>query len=392
MGLKSDIGTAFFFARKDAGKNSRVFALIIIAIAFATANIIIVNGFMDGFSDSLVDVTLDISSGHVNIYPKEKDRYIEGLGIKELKLDKIDNVVAYSSRLYSSGTLFYKEKSKTVKIIALDPDKEEGVTKIMGKLVEGGTLSKENEILISYRLAEDLGARAGGEATLVFENGISKTYKIKGIMRTGAMDLDASGVIMYMDEANRALGLSGKASIIMVKLTDRELAEEYREILETELEVTNVKVWREEIEAIAGSMNTIKKMTDTVIAVGLFAAAVSVGVIIYVNVIYRRRQIGIMKAIGMKGSLIFTVYLMEAFFLAGIGVTSGDMLGYIGTKYLETIPFYCPIIQDYISARFYTYLLYDASIVSGVVVMLAGMYPALIASRTNIIKAIWGAK
>ncbi len=390
MGLKSDIGTAFFFAKKDAGKNIRVFALIIVAIAFATANIIIVNGFMDGFSNSLMDVTLDISSGHVNIYPKEKDRYIEGLGIKELKLDRMKNVVAYSPRLYSSGTLFYKEKSKTVKIIALDPEKEQGVTKILGKIVEGDTLSRENEILISYRLAEDLNARTGGETTLVFENGKSKTYKIKGITRTGAQDLDASGVIMYMDEANRVLGLSGKASIIMVKLSNREQAEEYRNIMKTELGVTHVKVWREEIEAIVGSMNTIKKMTDTVIAVGLFAAAVSVGVIIYVNVIYRRRQIGIMKAIGMKGSLIFMVYFMETMFLAGIGVASGDILGYLGTKYLETIPFYCPIIQEYISAKFYTYLLYDASIVSGAVVVVAGMYPALIASRTNIIKAIWG--
>jgi len=390
MGIKSDIGTAFFFAKKDAGKNIRVFALIIVAIAFATANIIIVNGFMDGFSNSLMDVTLDISSGHINIYPKEKGRYIEGLGIKELKLDKMKNVVAYSPRLYSSGTLFYKEKSKTVKIIALDPEKEQGVTKILGKIVEGDTLSKNNEILISYRLAEDLNARAGGETTLVFENGKSKTYKIKGIMRTGAMDIDANGVIMYIEEANRVLGLSGKASIIMVKLSNRDKAEEYRNIMKKELGVTHVKVWREEIEAIVGSMNTIKRMTDTVIAVGLFAAAVSVGVIIYVNVIYRRRQIGIMKAIGMKGSLIFAVYLMETMFLAGIGVVSGDIIGYLGTKYLETIPFYCPIIQEYISAKFYTYLLYDASIVSTTVVVLAGMYPALIASRTNIIKAIWG--
>lgn len=390
MGLRSDIRTAFFFARKDAGKNKRVFSLIIVAIAFATANIIIVNGFMDGFSNTLVDVTLDISSGHVNIYPKEKDRYIEGLGIKELKLNRMEDVVGYSPRLYSSGTLFHRGKTKTVKIIALDPDKEEGVTTILGKIIEGSTLARENEILISYRLAEDLEAKAGGEATLVYENGVAKTYRIKGITRTGVMDLDANGVLMYMDEANRVLGLGGKASIIMVKLTDRGLAEEYRDIMRTELEVTHLKVWREEIEAITGSMNTIKKMTDTVIAVGLFAAAVSVGVIIYVNVIYRRRQIGIMKAIGTKGSLIFTVYLMEALFLAVIGVAAGDALGFIGTKYLETKPFYCPIIKEYISAKFYTYLLYDASIISTAVVVLAGMYPALIASRTNIIKAIWG--
>ena len=390
MGLGSDFGTALFFAKKDTGKNIRVFALIITAIAFATANIIIINGFMDGFSNSLVDATLDISSGHLNIYPKENERYIEGLGIKELKLDVMDNVSSYSSRLYSSGTLSYNGKTKTIKIVALDPEKEKSVTKILEKIEEGGELTRDNEILISYRLAEDLRARVGGEATLVFENGRSKTYRITGIIRTGATDLDANGIIMYMNEANSALGLSGKASIIMVKLSKRELAEGYRDTLKKELGVFKVKVWTEEIEAITGFMNTVKKITDTVIAVGLFAAAVSVGVIIYVNVIYRRRQIGIMKAVGMKSSLIFTVYLMESLFLAGIGVAAGDVMGYIGTKYLETRPFYCPIIREYISAKFYTYLLYDASMVSTAVVVVAGMYPALMASRTNIIKAIWG--
>lgn len=390
MGLKTDIQAAIFYARKDILKNIRVFIFIILAIALATANIIIINGFMDGYSNTLTDATLEISSGHINIYPKENDRYINGLGIKELKLDEMNDVTAYSPRLYSSGTLSYKGKTKTIKIVALDPEKERGVTKILEKIEEGGKLERRNEILISYRLAQDLNAKAGGEVVLTFENGRSQTYEVIGIIRTGATDLDANGVILYMDEANNNLGLNGKASIIMVKLSNRDLADKYSPLMKTELGVSKIKIWREEIETIDGYMSMIKKISNTVIAVGLFAAAVCVGVIIYVNVIHRRRQIGIMKATGMKSSSIFTVYLMEALLLAAIGVAAGDALGYIGTKYLETRPFYCPIIKEYISAKFYTYLLYNASIVSGAVVVLAGMYPALIASRTNIIKAIWG--
>lgn len=92
----SSMQSVFFYAHKDIMKNKNVFLFITIAIAFATANIIIINGFMDGFSNDLVDSAIESSTGHLNIYPKEGDRFIDGLGIKEKKLSSINGIIAYS--------------------------------------------------------------------------------------------------------------------------------------------------------------------------------------------------------------------------------------------------------------------------------------------------------
>ncbi|MFQ6056481.1 MAG: ABC transporter permease, partial [Methanosarcinales archaeon] len=321
-------------------KNKKVFLFITLAIAFATANIIIINGFMDGFSNDLVDSAIESSTGHLNIYPKEGDRFIDGLGIKEKKLSSINGIIAYSPRLHSSGTLSHEGKSKSVKIVALDPVKDRRVTNILDKLDNGYSLSRndQNNILISFHLAEDLHSEVGDSVKVVFENGKTKVYKVKGIMHTGSPEIDKNTIFINLDEATRQLP-TNKASIILIKLSDIDLAEEYKEILRQELGVNKIKIWNEEVEYIASSMDTFKQMTNTVIAVGLFAAAVSVGIIIYVNVVYKRRQIGIMKAIGMKNSLIFSVYILEAMLLGIIGIVFGDLLGYFGTKYLEANPF-----------------------------------------------------
>lgn len=384
------MSAVFFYAIKDMEKNKRAFVFIIIAIALSTANIIIINGMVVGMTDDLVERTIETSAGHLSIYPNEKDRYIEGLGIKEQKLEGIEGVAAYSPRITAGGAISYKEKSKSIKVIALDPSKENRVTILLSKIDSGKTLTANdrNEILVSYRVAEDLKAKVGEEATILFENGNTRVFRIKGILRTGT-EMDLNTVIMNFEEAEEQLDLNNRASVILVKLSDMRLSGQYRDRISWELGVQKVKEWRQEVESILSTAETFKEISATINAVGLFASAVSVGVILYINILHKRRQIGIMKAVGMKDFQILSVYIFEALLLGTAGILIGDALGYAGTKYLEAHPFSDPITGP-MSPRFYIYLLYDASLVTMLTVILAAAYPALIAGRMNIIKAIWG--
>lgn len=380
----------FFYARRDIETNKKTFLFIILAISLVNANIIILNGIMDGMVNGFIDKTMETSSGHINIYPDVNDRYIEGLGIKEQKFEKIEGVVAISPRLAASGSLSYKENSKPVKITALDPLKENRVTLILSKLDSGETLMADDRtgILVSYKLAEELKIKAGDDVNLLFEKGIIKVYRVRGIIRTG-METDKNTVIMNFEEASEQLGINNKASMILVKLQDKNMAEHYRDKISMELEVSNIKVWEQEIEAFVSSMDTFREITATINIIGLFAAAVLVGVILYININHKKRQIGIMKAIGFKDSQVFLIYLLEAILLGIIGIFIGSILGYFGTKYLEVHPFYDPVLGA-MGPQFQMYLLYDSSVVVILTVVLAVAYPAILAGRIDIIKAIWG--
>lgn len=387
----SELHAAFFYARRDIIKDKKVFFFITAAIIFATASIIVVNGFMDGIADDLIDNSIETSVGHLNIYPKDDDRFIEGIGFKEQKLASMKDVIAFSSRLSAGGTLSFQDVTITVNIIAVDVENERKITKLLEKLDKGRTLeANDREILISYRLAQDMKVDVGDDVAIVFENGASKIYKIKGISHTGIYELDVNTVFMSKAELNQHLGFGDKASIILVKLTDKDTADAKKQVLMDELGVFKIKTWIEEIEHIVKSMGAWSEFSNMVIAVGLIASAISVGVIIYINVVHKRRQIGIMKAIGAGNTFVFMVFIIEAGLFAFLGVAGGDILGYYGTRYFETHPFWEPITRTWFRARFYPYLLYNASIVSFTITIIAGIYPALKARKLNIIKAIWG--
>ncbi len=390
--MSIDLRSALFYSRRDIFKNKKIFIFITLSIIFATANIIAVNGLMDGMIYDFVDNTVESSMGHLNIYPDDNERFIDGLGVKEQRLAALKEVEAYSPRVSASGVLSYKELSAPIVILGLDPKKERKVTKLLEKIDRGAGIDSndKNAILVSYRLAEDLKLDVGDEADLAFENGEVKVYSVKGIVRTGDKDFDSSTVIMPLNEANRQLAIDNSASVILIRLFDKEQASIYKPMLMRDLEVNNVKTWQEETEFLLSFGDAWKSFTAIISSVGLIAAAISVGIVIYINVLHKKRQIGIMKAIGAKDSFIFTVFIIEAALFGLIGVSIGNAVGYLATRYMEAHPFYDAIMQTWISARFGYYLLYNATLVSFTVTILAGVYPAIKASRVDIIKAIWG--
>ncbi len=62
-------------------------------------------------------------------------------------------------------------------------------------------------------------------------------------------------------------------------------------------------------------------------ATGLLVGIAALGVISFRAVVERRQQIGVLKALGYRRSMILTSYLMESSFIALLGISLGVGLG-----------------------------------------------------------------
>jgi ABC-type lipoprotein release transport system permease subunit len=130
----------------------------------------------------------------------------------------------------------------------------------------------------------------------------------------------------------------------------------------------------------------------------LIILAISVSVIIntlIMSVYERTREIGILSAIGMRGSRIMTLFLTESSLLAIGGVIMGLIIGVLATLYFNVHGFYVGnmglsgiAVTDTIYAKLTIENLINLTIMTFIATILAGLYPAIMASRMQPVEAL----
>jgi ABC-type lipoprotein release transport system permease subunit len=113
------------------------------------------------------------------------------------------------------------------------------------------------------------------------------------------------------------------------------------------------------------------------------------------SVYERTREIGVLSAIGMRGNRILTLFLAESSMLAVGGVIIGLIVGVLSTLYFNVNGFYIGnmglsgiVITDTIYAKLTMDNIINLTILTFVVTLLAGLYPAVMASRMQPVEAL----
>ncbi|MDD3622807.1 MAG: FtsX-like permease family protein, partial [Methanofollis sp.] len=122
--------------------------------------------------------------------------------------------------------------------------------------------------------------------------------------------------------------------------------------------------------------------------VSLIIAIVVIFIIIFINTVNKRKQIGILKAIGIERQVIITSYVAQVAFIALLGTAAGLALTAVLFLYLTANPLIFPggevrpVVGAWIIARSILGL-FGVSLVAGYV-------PAWLTTREEILDAIRG--
>jgi putative ABC transport system permease protein len=186
------------------------------------------------------------------------------------------------------------------------------------------------------------------------------------------------------------LGLHDRASEILIK-TDESYTEQYytNQLRQAGVELPDIKQWKDFIGLVLGIADTFDIIKRIILFIGLMVAGVTIFIVIFIATVSRRKQIGIMKAIGMKEQIIVTSYIFLALFYALIGIGVGTMiLEFIIRPYFIAHPLSFPmgLVSLYLVPSEFL-----ISVISMITVsIVAGFIPSWQVTRENIIKAIWG--
>ncbi len=406
---------ALFLAFKSIVKGNRwALVLIILVMSLSFANLILTPSILSGVTNTLDEQQVNTLFANIVIDPEEDKYYLDHVRQLEDKIKQIPGVVGVSTHLNSSAFIEYQWREKespsdrgesgTWNVIGIDPEREVNVTTIHEHIIEGDYLDAgdRDEIVLGIEVAGGDGAQTssfltlgevqvGDKVRLTYPNGVQREYRVKGIFHAREMTADRSAFVTRKEMAS-VLGRSiftDRASQILVKT--EQAGDENRFIEEFETLGINgeIRSWHEYGGTVGGIVSSFDVIASLINGIGLVVAAIVMFIVIYINVLNRKRQIGILRAIGIKRDIVFTTYIVQALFYAISGIILGGLIThFVIEPYFINYPLDLPIGLVSLSIEPSTV----QKAVWGLILaaVFAGFIPVLSIIRQSIIKAIWG--
>lgn len=272
-----------------------------------------------------------------------------------------------------------------------------GLKPLKGRLLKDGD---RNKIVLGNKFKDDeIFGKVLEPGSKVLVKG--KQFEVIGILKkSGNFLLD--GATMINEAPLRALfDNTEEISILVVKAKNgadmNNLKADIEKLLRKE---RNVKKGEEDF-SVELAINTVKTINSTLFAVQMFVyiiASISllvggIGIMntMYTAVVERTKEIGIMKSIGARNINIFTIFLAESGLLGMTGGIIGVTVGVILAKSMAAAGA-AQLGSDLIHAQISPWLVVGALLFSFIIGCIAGITPALRASRLHPVDALRYAK
>lgn len=386
---------SFFLAYKELEKSKLRTLLIVLSVSVGVMGVILIDAMQEGVSDDFKVKTIDIFTSHLQVLPEEDKEYIQKAESKRRMIENIAGVKGVSLRIEMKALISTDRKSRGVQVLAVEPEREPGVTSLNEKIFEGQFLfsSDSRKVILGRRLAEELKIGVGETITLVFPNGRRQEFKVKGILESGFYDFDNAFAIMPYSTLLETMGEENIASSIVIRIEDENkvdaLALQIRQLAPQD----RVKTWRELSPYVQIILQTQSYRTIMFVTLILLTAGFSMTSAMVIKVSARTRYIGMTKAMGATSGFILTTYLAQAALIGALGGLLGDVWGYVGYRILSSHQITIEGIERVMGSATLPFRLNPSMFVSAtlfaiVVCVLSAFYPVWKASNLEVMETV----
>lgn len=241
-----------------------------------------------------------------------------------------------------------------------------------GSILKESERLEQGEILIGVDLAYMLGVFEGDSLTVVPPEGLLlpsgetprfEKVRAREILSTNIQDFDAQG-IFYL-QGKTLPTFSRSASLrrgYEIWVSDPDLADQYKQELETKLKGLPVRIttWRDRNAALFLSLRLEKVVISLFLSIAAIMAGFSLIIVLGLLISQKRREIGLLQAMGMSRFRCFQLFQGLALRLSGFGVGFGALIGVSIGLYMEKYPlhllrddiYYDAEVPAYVDSKF----------------------------------------
>jgi ABC-type lipoprotein release transport system permease subunit len=321
--------------------------VIITSVILGLVAGIFVLGLYDGMLHDRTRTVIDTEVAHLQIHhPKFKEDYEANFTIPNIdkllnEIKSIKEVAYVTSRSIALGMLATGSGSSGIQIIGVEPQREDQVSRLNSKLVQGDGFSphKKNQVLIGRKLADKMKLKLGNKIVITFTDRnneiVSGAFRIAGIYQTINARLEERDVYVNQNDMNRLLGLENECHEIAILLKQDELLEPGHTSVQGLAPNTLVETWKD----ISAETRLMIETTDqySIIFICIIMLALMFGIIntMLMAILERTREIGMLVALGMNKFRLFALVLWETIILTLAGVPVGYLLSWLIVGYFH---------------------------------------------------------
>lgn len=326
-------------------------ALSMLGMGFASMLLVFMASFQFGSYDIMKSSMLQISEGFGQFQPvgykddPEISKVIEDPAALIADLQSIDTITAATARTTGFVLMANGERSFAAAVMGIDPENEPKVSTLSTLVKQGRALTPDdtNAIILGEGLARNLRLELGDPVTMLgtgMDGSVAAdVLTLVGIFKTGVPEIDRQIAQMPLERFGEAFLMGGAVNIVAItgaQLYDIEQIDpQLREIAAKHGAV--YLDWGEiqpaVKQAIAFDMSTAMLMYGTLVIVVVFIILNT----LYMSVLERTREFGMLLALGMKPSQIGRMVWLEMIFLSFVGTGIGIVLGIALTAYFESV-------------------------------------------------------
>ena len=377
-----------------------------LGITIGVAALIIVLSVFNGFGSLVTSIMVSFDP-HIRISITDEKGFTQINSVRQI-LSKEENISSYSPYVEGKAILLNKKSYEIVNLKGIEYTTENESWGVASKIISGDfdlKNDKIDKIILGIPLALRLSSRVGDTITVTSAYNIEKTitslsipqtkkFIVAGIFESNNRDYDVSYVFTSVISAQRLFGLRGKITGYELRLINFKQAESVKEDLLKKIDskLFSINTWYDLHKQLYSVMQIERWAAYILLCLIVAVATFNIFASLTMTVIEKKKDIGVLRAMGVNKKSILRIFMFEGILVGAIGTFIGIAIGLL-ICYLQIEYNFYPLDSSkyIISALPIEVRSTDILAIGGMAMFLAfvaSLYPAKRAASTIIIEAI----
>jgi ABC-type lipoprotein release transport system permease subunit len=397
-------------AWRNIWRNKRRTLITTASIFFGVVLSSFMSSMQEGSYSQYISAIVNSYSGYLQIHAKGywEDKIINNSFVFdqtiESNLKKINSITIFTTRFETYCLASSEEVTKGVMVMGVDPKKEDEITNVSGKLKQGHYLKNgDNGIVLGSGLARFLKLGVNDTLVLIGQGfhgaGAAGKFPVRGIIRHPSPELDRTLVCMEIVNCQKLFSAPDLLTSLVIMVHDNDQVELVKNKLE-QMERGDLEFmdWQQMNQLLLKQIESDR--AQGAITKGILYLLIAFGILgtVIMMMAERRKEFGVMLAIGMQKYKLIFIVILETLFMGMIGVIAGIIASIPLLYYFLNNPI--PLTgqaeemmlqMGFEPAMFFSMMpsvFYEQALTIFVFTMVIGIYPAVNIQKLKIMRAL----